>query len=93
MEKTVSATEAVRRFSEILNSIKYHGNHYTILRGGKPIASMHPVERLQKERTLGELRDLVKKLPQLDDEIESFEMDLKEIVKHQPDMPKEKQWE
>lgn len=93
MEKTISATEAVRKFSEILNSIKYKGNHYTIVRGGKPIASIHPVEVPIKERTLGELRDLIKKLPHLGDEIEKFEMDLKEIIKHQPSMPKEKQWE
>jgi antitoxin (DNA-binding transcriptional repressor) of toxin-antitoxin stability system len=93
MEKTVSATEAVRKFSEILNSIKYKGNHYTIMRGGKPIASICSVESPHKERTLGELRDLIKKLPHLGDEIERFEMDLKEIIKHQPSMPKEKQWE
>lgn len=60
MEKTISATEAVRKFSEILNSIKYRGNHYTIMRGGKPIASIYPVERPLKERTLNELKTLIK---------------------------------
>lgn len=93
MEKAISATEAVRKFSEILNSIKYRGNHYTIMRSGKPIASICPVERPLKERTLGELRDLIKKLPHLGDEIERFEMDLKEIIKHQPSMPEENRWE
>jgi antitoxin (DNA-binding transcriptional repressor) of toxin-antitoxin stability system len=90
MEKTISATEAVRKFSEVLNSIKYRGNHYTIVRGGKPIASIYPAERPLKERTLGELRDLIKKLPHLGEETEKFEMDLKEIIKHQPSMPEEK---
>ena len=33
MDKTITATEAVRKFSEILNAVKYNGNHYTILRG------------------------------------------------------------
>ncbi len=32
MEKSISVTEAVRRFSEILNSKKCRGDHYTILR-------------------------------------------------------------
>jgi len=93
MEKTISATEAVRKFSEILNSIKYRGNSYTIVRGGKPVASICSVEKVKKERTLSELRKLIKKLPPLGDEIERFEMDLKEIIKYQPSMPKERQWD
>ncbi len=93
MEKTVSATDAVRRFSEILNSIKYRGNNYTIVRGGKPVASICSVEEVRKERTLSELKDLIKKLPRLGEEIEKFEMDIKEIIKHQPSVPKENQWD
>jgi len=92
MEKTVSATEAVRKFSEILNSIKYRGNHYTILRGGKPIASICPVEMPLKERTLGDLKELIKKLPNLGDEAKKFEKDLKEIIEHQPSLPEKNQW-
>lgn len=92
MEKTVSATEAVRKFSEILNSIKYRGNHYTILRGGKPIASICPVEMPLKERTLGDLKELIKKLPNLGDEAKRFEKDLKEIIGHQPSLPEKNQW-
>jgi len=87
MEKTVSATEVVRKFSEILNSIKYRGDHYTIIRGGKPVASISPVETHLKERTLSELRGLIKKLPHLGDEAERFEEDIKRIVKNQPSMP------
>lgn len=93
MEKTVSATEAVRKFSDILNSIKYKGEHYTIIRGGKPVASISPVETQIKERILGELKGLLKKLPRLgDEEIERFEKDLKKIRKHQPYMPEKSRW-
>ncbi len=92
MEKTISATEAVRRFSEILNSIKYRGNHYTIMRGGKPVASISPVETPIKERTLGELKGLLKKLPRLGDEAKNFEIDLGEIIKLQPSMPEKDKW-
>ncbi|NOZ68610.1 MAG: hypothetical protein GXP46_05075 [Deferribacteres bacterium] len=93
MGKTVSATEAVRKFSEILNSIKYRGNHYTVLRGGKPVASISPVETPLRERTLGDIKALLKKLPRLGDEAEKFEEDLKEIIKHQPLMPEKNRWE
>ncbi len=92
MEKTINATEAVRKFSEILNSIKYRGNHYLIVRGGKPVASISPVEVSVKERSLGELKELLKKIPRLGDEAEKFEVDLKEIIKHQPSMPEKSRW-
>ena len=92
MEKTISATEAVRKFSEILNSIKYRGESYTIVRGGKKVASICPVEIHLKERSLGELKTLFKNIPKLGDEIESFERDLREILEHQPSMPKEDRW-
>ena len=92
MEKSISATEAVRKFSEILNSIKYRGNRYTVVRGGKAVASICPVETHVKERTLGELKELIRRLPILGDEAERFEKDLKEIIKTQPSMPKKNQW-
>ncbi len=68
MEKALSATEAVRKFSEILNSVKYRGESFTIVRGGKPVASISPVENLPNRRTLGELREFVKNLPRLGEE-------------------------
>ena len=43
MEKRISATQAVRDFSEVLNTIKFKGLHYIIERGGKPVASMRPI--------------------------------------------------
>ncbi len=92
MDKRISATEAVRKFSEILNSIKYKGECYTIVRGGKKVASICPVETSLKERSLGELKTLLKDIPRLGDEIESFERDLKEILEYQPGMPKENRW-
>lgn len=92
MEKRVSATEAVRKFSEILNSIKYRGESYTIIRGGKPVASICPVEVSIKERYLGEFKELMKNLPRLGPEAEKFEKDVKEILKNQPTMPKGCKW-
>jgi len=92
MEKTISATDAVRKFSEILNSIKYRGDLYKILRGGKPVAFICPAETPFKEKTLSDLKGLIKKLPRLGDDSEKFYKDLKEIIKHQPLMPEKNRW-
>mgnify|MGYP001594976776 CR=1 FL=1 len=92
MEKIVSATEAVRKFSEILNSIKYRGESFTIVRGGKPIASISPVESSSRKRLLGELKEIVKDIPHLGAEADRFGRDLRDIVKQQPPLPKEDKW-
>lgn len=90
--KTITATEAVRRFSEILNSIKYTGANYTIVRGGKPVAMIRPVEDHAKGLTLGDLAGLVKSLPALGDEAERFKKDVREAHKRQPHMPEKDKW-
>jgi antitoxin (DNA-binding transcriptional repressor) of toxin-antitoxin stability system len=90
--KTITATEAVRKFSEILNSIKYTGNDYTIMRGGKPVATIRPAETHAKALTLGDLAELVKSLPTLGEEAERFKKDVKEALKHQPSLPEKDKW-
>ncbi len=92
MTKTVTATEAVRRFSEILNSIKYKGDHYTVIRGGKPIASISPAETSAKEITLGDLKGLLNALPSLGEESGRFKEDVKKVIKHQPLLPEKSKW-
>ncbi len=90
--KTITATEAVRKFSEILNSIKYTGADYTIVRGGKPVATIRPAEDHTKELTLCDLAGLVKSLPALGDEAERFKKDVREAHKRQPHMPEKDKW-
>ncbi len=92
MTKTITATEAVRKFSEILNSIKYTGNDYTIVRGGKPVATIRPAETHAKALTLGDLAALVKSLPALGEDVERFKKDVKEARKHQPSLPEKDKW-
>ncbi|MBW1753370.1 MAG: hypothetical protein JRJ46_09760 [Deltaproteobacteria bacterium] len=84
MEKRISATRAVRDFSEVLNTIKFKGVHYIIERGGKPVASMKPIDGKTDFKTLGELKALLKKLPKLDEELDAFTADLEDIWKDQP---------
>lgn len=39
----VSATEAARKFSELLDAVEHRGERYTIVRRGKVIAQLDPV--------------------------------------------------
>jgi antitoxin (DNA-binding transcriptional repressor) of toxin-antitoxin stability system len=59
MEKRISATRAVRDFSEVLNTIKFKGTRYLIERGGKPVACMTPVEETRPSRSLGDLKSIL----------------------------------
>ena len=93
MKKRISATRAVRDFSEVLNTIKFKGVHYIIERGGKPIASMKSIDEKIDSMTLGELQTLLKKLPRLEEELEAFASDLKEISDNQPLMSTGAVWE
>ena len=84
MEKRISATRAVRGFSEILNTIRFKGVHYIIERGGKPIALMKPINKETDFKTLGDLKVLLKRLPRLDEELDAFAADLEDIRDDQP---------
>jgi hypothetical protein len=92
MEKRISATRAVRDFSEVLNTIKFKGVNYIIERGGKPIASMKSIDEKIDPMTLGELKILLKKLPRLEEELDAFASDLEEISRNQPLMSTEDLW-
>ena len=41
----VSATDAARHFSDLLDSVEHDGERYTIVRHGKAIAQIEPVAR------------------------------------------------
>jgi antitoxin (DNA-binding transcriptional repressor) of toxin-antitoxin stability system len=92
MKKRISATRAVRDFSEVLNTIKFKKVHYIIERGGKPVASMNPIDENEDIKALGELKTLLKRLPALDEELDSFSKDLEDISKDQPVMAAEDSW-
>jgi antitoxin (DNA-binding transcriptional repressor) of toxin-antitoxin stability system len=93
MEKRISATQAVRDFSEVLNTIKFKGTHYVIERSGKAIACMKPIDEDTNLAKLGELKRMLKMLPSLDEELDSFAADLEDIRKDQPSLPMGEIWE
>lgn len=93
MRKMIKATEAARTFSEIINSVKYKGESYTIIRGGKPAAAIVPVEAAAPRRTLKELRAVINNLPKLGKDTEKFLKDVEEGIRSQPPTPEKTAWE
>ena len=93
MEESISATRAVREFSDLLNSIKFKGRTVIIERGGKPIARMVPVEPPGKTVRLKDLPRLLGDLPELGVEAEALGEDLREIAKTQPPLPSVAPWD
>jgi prevent-host-death family protein len=41
----ISATEAARRFSDVLDSVEHANEHYTIVRRGKAVAYLEPISK------------------------------------------------
>ncbi|MBM3285306.1 MAG: hypothetical protein FJY81_05485 [Candidatus Aminicenantes bacterium] len=89
MGKIISATEAVRKFSEILSHVHYRGDSYTVVRGGKSVALISAVARPLRTERLGELRNLLAVIPKLGPEAEAFRSDISAARKKQPLPPKE----
>ena len=93
MQTAISSTEAVRNFSELLNNIKYRGDRYTVIRGGKPAASLAPLEPVRSSATLADLREIFSTLPNLDSIDKKFEADVLGSARSQPAMPEALSWD
>ncbi len=91
--KTVSATEAARRFSDLINSVKYRGEVVMIIRGKKPVATICPIASVAKPKSLKDFRDLLKNLPGLGADADAFARDIDKIRQYQPSLPKKSPWE
>ncbi len=39
----VTATDAARRFSDLLDAVEHNGEHFTVIRHGRAIAHIEPV--------------------------------------------------
>lgn len=44
MKSRISATQAARTFSDLLNRVRYRGEEFVIERGGEPICTISPVK-------------------------------------------------
>ncbi len=61
---TISATQAARTFSDLLNRIRYRGETFVIERGGEPICEISPIKPLRF--TGADLSALLRSLPKPD---------------------------
>lgn len=76
----ISATEASRTLSVILNRVHYQGEHYEIRRGKDIIAQIIPVAHKKTSMKVGELNEFFKKLPTIEsNDKKAFENDIKQI--------------
>jgi prevent-host-death family protein len=82
----VSATEAARNLSDLLNRVRYRGERFTVVRGGEEVAEIVPAKRGARV-TLRDLRRALSSLPPPD---EDFATDLERIRAEQP--PAEPSW-
>jgi antitoxin (DNA-binding transcriptional repressor) of toxin-antitoxin stability system len=80
--RRVSASEAARGFSELLNRILYRGEVFVVTRGGRPICELRPVASTLF--TGADLVTLLRSLPEVDDEYLSA---VEDAVRDQPLLP------
>ena len=92
MIQTITVTDAVRNFSELLNSIRYRGEQYTIMKGGKPAATIGPAAGFVKERKLSDLKEIVRNLPRLEDDGDAFARDIAQAIAVQPPVSEGNPW-
>lgn len=78
----ITATDASRSFSSILNKVHYLGESYEIKRGKEVIARIVPAEKRAATLKVSGLANLFKNIPHLDkDEQEKFVDDIEVIRK------------
>jgi prevent-host-death family protein len=82
----VTATEAARSLSNLLNRVHYRGERFTVVRAGEEVAEIVPAMG-GRTITFGELRDALAALPSPDAD---FAADLERIRAEQP--PAEPSW-
>lgn len=88
MSKRISATEAARTFSDLINRVHYRGEEFIIERGGQPVCKIGPVGPTRC--TVEELSRVMAELPPLDDD---YVRTVRELTRKQPKAPKKSPWD
>jgi antitoxin (DNA-binding transcriptional repressor) of toxin-antitoxin stability system len=83
MKSRISATEAARSFSKLMNRVCYHGESFIVERSGKPICEILPT---QPARFSGaDLASLLRSMPHPDEEYLDI---VEELLTKQPTVAK-----
>jgi prevent-host-death family protein len=80
MRQKVTATEAARNFSELLNRVRYGHETFVIVRGGEDVGQLGPIE----SRPGVTFRNLLAALDLVEKPDAEFADDLEEIQAEQP---------
>jgi prevent-host-death family protein len=79
MKSRISATEAARTFSELMNRVRYRGESFIVERGRKPICEILPIRPLRFSGA--GLANLLRSLPKPDEEHLAI---VEELITNQP---------
>jgi prevent-host-death family protein len=91
MSRSVTVTEASRKFADYINRVTYRGESFILTKGNKPVAELRPVP---KGRKLSELAAIFKSLPHLTpEEAEAFGRDIDEARERLSKIGVKDQWE
>ncbi|MFW6084396.1 MAG: type II toxin-antitoxin system Phd/YefM family antitoxin [Gemmatimonadota bacterium] len=89
--RPLNVTEFVRNFADYINRVAYRGERYILVRGGREVASLHPVP---EGRALAELPALLAALPRLSpEEAEELTRDLEQARVELADADSRDPWE
>jgi antitoxin (DNA-binding transcriptional repressor) of toxin-antitoxin stability system len=80
--RKLSATEASRNFSEILNLTRYRGESFLVMRAGEPVCEIKPAK--PPRFTVADLAELLNDLPPID---EDYLHTVEELSRSQPSLP------
>lgn len=76
MPKSLSVTEVVRHFSELISRVRFYGERIVLTKGGKPVAELRPAKETARVRA-GDLPVLFAQIPHLGpEEAARFAQDL-----------------
>jgi antitoxin (DNA-binding transcriptional repressor) of toxin-antitoxin stability system len=77
----ITATEAARNFSDLLNRVRYRGESFTIERSGEVVAEISPPASAKRRSTGAELAAFFRNLPPVDPD---WADDLQKVIDSQP---------
>jgi antitoxin (DNA-binding transcriptional repressor) of toxin-antitoxin stability system len=83
MKSRISATDAARSFSELMNRVRYRGESFIVERGGKAICEILPAR--PPEFSGAELTKLLRSLPKPDSEYLTI---VEDLIAKQPTVAK-----
>ena len=88
MGARITATDAARNLSDLLNKVRYRGETFDVVRGGEVVARLVPAGTAQGEPTLRNLFERLDAVARPDD---TFVQDLESIQRDQHP-PSEDPW-